>query len=110
MIGTNYMQFLTNILVVYGVICMIFTTIFLIGLVRNIRKEIDLIEDVDKFKKTVKLVYVEQVDGMYRMHDKFTHHYICQAATEKELWDLADAKFPNVKVMSTSIDAEVTKQ
>ena len=104
------MQFLTNILVVYGVICMIFTTIFLIGLVRNIRKEIDLIEDVDKFKKTVKLVYVEQIDGMYRMHDKFTHHYICQAATEKELWDLADAKFPNVKVMSTSIDAEVTKQ
>ena len=104
------MQFLTNILIVYGVICMIFTTIFLIGLVRNIRKEIDLIEDVGKFKKTVKLVYVEQVDGMYRMHDKFTHHYICQAATEKELWDLADAKFPNVKVMSTSIDAEVTKQ
>ena len=104
------MQFLTNILIVYGVICMIFTTIFLIGLVRNIRKEIDLIEDVDKFKKTVKLVYIEQVGGMYRMHDKFTHHYICQATTEKELWDIADAKFPNVKVMSTSIDAEVTKQ
>ena len=103
------MQFLTNILIVYGVISMIFTTIFLIGLVRNIRKEINLIEDVSRFKKTVKLVYVEQVDGMFRMHDKFTHHYICQAATEKELWEIADAKFPNVKVMSTSIDAEVTK-
>ena len=101
------MQILLNILIAYGVICMIFTTIFLIGLVRNIRNEIKLIEDVDKFKKTVKLVYVEQVDGMYRMHDKFTHHYICQAATEKELWAIADAKFPNVKVMSTSIDAEV---
>lgn len=103
------MQFLTNILIVYGVISMIFTTIFLIGLVRNIRKEIQLIEDVGRFKKTVKLVYIEQVDGMYRMHDKFTHHYICQAATEKELWETADAMFPNVKVMSTSIDAEVTK-
>jgi hypothetical protein len=88
---------------------MIFTTIFLIGLIRNIRKEIQLIEDVGRFKKTVKLVYVEQVDGMYRMHDKFTHHYICQAATEKELWETADAMFPNVKVMSTSINAEVTK-
>ena len=103
------MQILTNILIAYGVVCMIFTTIFLIGLVRNIRKEINLIEDVKKFKQTVKLVYIEQVDGMFRMHDKFTHHYICQAATEKELWDLADAKFPNVKVMTTSINAEVNK-
>jgi hypothetical protein len=102
-------QFLTNILIAYGVISMIFTTIFLIGLVRNIRKEINLIEDVSRFKKTVKLVYIEQVDGMYRMHDKFTHHYICQASTEKELWETADAMFPNVKVMSTSINAEVTK-
>jgi hypothetical protein len=89
---------------------MIFTTIFLIGLIRNIRKEINLVEDVDKFKKTIKLVYIEQVDGMYRMHDKFTHQYICQAKTEQELWDIADIKFPNVKVLSTSIDAEVTKQ
>ena len=103
------MQFLTNILIAYGVISMIFTTIFLIGLVRNIRKEINLIEDVSRFKKTVKLVYIEQVDGMYRMHDKFTHHYICQAETEKELWETADAKFPNVKVMSTTIEAEVKK-
>ena len=103
------MQFLTNILIAYGVISMVFTTIFLIGLVRNIRREINLIEDVSRFKKTVKLVYVEQVDGMYRMHDKFTHHYICQAATEKELWETADAMFPNVKIMSTSIEAEVKK-
>jgi hypothetical protein len=77
--------------------------------VRNIRREIDLIEDVSRFKKTVKLVYVEQVDGMFRMHDKFTHHYICQASSEKELWETADAMFPNVKVMSTSIEAEVKK-
>ena len=98
-----------NILIGYGVVCIIFTTIFLFGLIRNIRREINLIEDVEKFKKTVKLVYVEQVDGMFRMHDKFTHHYICQATTEKELWDIADAKFPNVKVMSTSIEAEVKK-
>ena len=103
------MQILHTIWTVYSIACVIFTTIFLWNLVINIRKEINLIEDVDRFKKTVKLVYVEQVDGMFRMHDKFTHHYICQAETEKELWAIADAKFPNVKVMSTSIDAEVTK-
>lgn len=103
------MEFLKAILIVYAGFSVIFTTFFLIGLLRNIRREINLIENVDRFKKTVKLVYVEQVDGMYRMHDKFTHHYICQATTEKELWETANAMFPNVKVMSTSIDAEVKK-
>ena len=104
------MEILNTIWTVYSIACVTFTTIFLWNLVRNIRKEINLIEDVRQFKQTAKLVYVEQVDGMYRMHDKFTHHYICQAATEKELWETAEAKFPNVKVMSTTINAEVTKQ
>jgi hypothetical protein len=103
------MEILHTIWTVYSIACVTFTTIFLWNLVRNIRKEINLIEDVKQFKQTAKLVYVEQVDGMYRMHDKFTHHYICQAATEKELWETAEAKFPNVKVMSTTINAEVKK-
>ena len=104
------MEILHTIWIVYIIACVTFTTIFLWNLVRNIRKEINLIEDVKQFKQTAKLVYVEQVDGMYRMHDKFTHHYICQASTEQELWDIANAKFPNVKVLTTSISAEVTKQ
>ena len=104
------MEILHTIWIVYIIACVTFTTIFLWNLVRNIRKEINLIEDVKQFKQTAKLVYVEQVDGMYRMHDKFTHHYICQAPTEEELWDIAHAKFPNVKVLTTSISAEVTEQ
>ena len=103
------MEILHTIWTVYSIACVTFTTIFLWNLVRNIRKEINLIEDVKQFKQTAKLVYVEQVDGMFRMHDKFTHHYICQASTEKELWETAEAKFPNVKVMSTTIEAEVKK-
>jgi hypothetical protein len=104
------MEILHTIWTVISIISVIFTAIFFWNLIGNIRKEIQLIEDVKQFKQTAKLVYVEQVDGMYRMHDKFTHHYICQASTEKELWDIVDAKFPNVKVLSTSIEAEVTKQ
>lgn len=103
------MEILHTIWTVYSIVCVTFTTIFLWNLVRNIRKEIQLIKDTATVKKTMKLVYIEQVGDMYRMHDKFTHHYICQATTEKELWETADAMFPNVKVMSTSIDAEVTK-
>ena len=104
------MEILYTIWIVYSGLCVLFATFFLINLIRNIRREVSLIEDVQQFKQTAKLVYVEQVDGMFRMHDKFTHHYICQAPTEKELWDIADTRFPNVKVLTTSISTEVTKQ
>ena len=103
------MEILHTIWIVISIISVIFTVIFFWNLVINIRKEIDLAKDVEKFKQTVKLVYIEQVDGMYRMHDKFTHQYICQAPTEKELWDIADTRLPNVKVLTSSISAEVKK-
>jgi hypothetical protein len=82
---------------------------FVYFFLKNVRAELRLNKDVNKFKKTVKLVYVEQVDDMFRMHDKFTHQYICQAPTEKELWDIADTRFPNVKILTTSINSEVKK-
>ena len=103
------MEILYTIWIIYSGLCVLFTTVFLINLIRNIRREINIIEDVQQFKQTAKLVYVEQVDGMYRMHDKFTHHYICQASSEKELWAAADSMFPNVQIMSTTIGAEVKK-
>ena len=92
-----------------SVLSTIFTVMFVYFFLKNVRAELNLAKDVDKFKKTVKLVYVEQVDDMFHMHDKFTHQYICQAPTEQELWEIADTRFPNVKVLSTSIDAEVKK-
>ncbi len=104
------MEILNTIWLVISVFSVIFTVMFVYYFLKNVRAELNLNKDVKKFKQTVKLVYVEQVDGMYRMHDKFTHHYICQAATEKELWDIADTRFPNVKVLTTSISAEATEQ
>ena len=104
------MEILNTIWLVISVFSVIFTVMFVYYFIKNVRAELNLNKDVKKFKQTVKLVYIEQVDGMYRMHDKFTHHYICQAPTEKELWDIADIRFPNVKVLTTSISAEVTKQ
>ena len=104
------MEILNTIWTVISIFSVIFTVMFVYYFIKNVRAELNLNKDVKKFKQTVKLVYIEQVDGMYRMHDKFTHHYICQAPTEKELWDIADIRFPNVKVLTTSIDAEVTKQ
>ena len=104
------MEILHTIWTVISVISVIFTVMFIYYFIKNVYVELTLVKDVDKFKQTIKLVYVEQIDGMFRMHDKFTHHYICQAPTEKELWDIADIRFPNVKVLTTSIGAEVTEQ
>ena len=104
------MEILHTIWNVISIFSVIFTVMFVYYFIKNVYVELTLAKDVDKFKQTIKLVYIEQVDGMYRMHDKFTHHYICQASTEKELWDIADIRFPNVKVLTTSISAEVTKQ
>ena len=103
------MEILYKIWLVFSVFSVIFTVMFIYFFLKNVRAELRLNKDVNKFKKTVKLVYVEQVDDMFRMHDKFTHQYICQAPTEKELWDIADTRFPNVKILTTSINSEVKK-
>jgi len=102
------MEILHIIWNVISIISVIFTVMFVYVFLRNLRNELGLIKEVKKFKQTVKLVYIEQVDGMYRMHDKFTHNYICQAATEEELWDIAKEQLPNMKILTA--DMEVTKQ
>ena len=102
------MEILKTIWLVISIFSVIFTVMFVYIFLKNLRNELGLIKEVNKFKQTVKLVYIEQVDGMYRMHDKFTHHYICQAATEEELWDLAKEQLPDMKILTA--DIEVTKQ
>jgi hypothetical protein len=102
------MEILHIIWNVISVFSVVFTAMFVYIFLKNLRNELGLIKDVEKFKQTVKLVYIEQVDGMYRMHDKFTHNYICQATTEEELWDLAKKQLPDMKILTT--DIEVTEQ
>jgi hypothetical protein len=101
------MEILNTIWLVISVFSVIFTVMFVYFFLKNVRAELSLAKDVEKFKQAVKLVYIEQVDGMYRMHDKFTHHYICQAPTEEELWELAKQQLPNMKILTA--DIEVTK-
>jgi len=102
------MEILHIIWNVISIFSVIFTVMFVYIFLKNLRNELGLIKDVEKFKQTIKLVYVEQVDGMYRMHDKFTHSYICQAASEEELWELAKQQLPDMKIITA--DIEVTEQ
>lgn len=101
------MEFLKAVLIVYAGFCVIFTTFFLIGLVRNIRREIDIVEGVKVAAKTLKIVYVEHAGGVYRMYDKISNQFICQATDELELWKIAREKFPDKTVTTLDADKKV---
>jgi hypothetical protein len=89
------MSFLLNILLVYGIICTIVTTIFLVELVSNLRKELTKTTTVENLANAIKLVYVEQVDDINYLYDGLTHTFITQAPTEDELWANARLQYPN---------------
>jgi hypothetical protein len=94
------MEILKAFWTVYCFISVIFTTVFLFNLYRNLRKELGVEKGIDTVKKTMKLVYIEPVDGAYHMYDIVTHTFICQAPTEKELWDIAQSMFPGKSVIT----------
>ena len=100
------MEILNTIWLVISIFSVAFTVMFIYFFIKNVYVELALAKDVEKFKQAVKLVYIEQVDGMFRMHDKFTHHYICQAPTEEELWDLAKQQLPNMKILTADIEVK----
>jgi hypothetical protein len=89
------MSFLYNILLVYGIICTIATTIFLVGLLRHLRKELTKTTTVENLTNAIKLVYVERVDDINYLYDGLTHTFITQAPTEDELWANARLQYPN---------------
>jgi len=101
------MHTLQTIWNIISVISVLFTVFFLWGLIRNIRRELDIVGQAKELAKTTKLVYVEQVNGMYLMHDKITHHFVAQAETELELWKIARERFPTKNIMTMAEDKEV---
>jgi len=103
------MEILHTIWTVISVISVIFTAIFVYFFIINVNKELTTRENVEDIKKTMKIVYVEQVDNMWHMHDKFGHHFICQAATEQELLDKAKQMYPDMKIITTTKEFTVER-
>jgi hypothetical protein len=79
-----------------------FTTFFMVKFFTGIKPALDearrdkVINDV---LKTVKLVSVEVVADRVMMYDAINHAFICQAATEEELWALAKDLFPSKELL-----------
>jgi hypothetical protein len=100
------MKILHAIWTVYSIASVLFTTIFLWGLIRNIRKELGMVNQAKELAKTTKLVYVEQANGVFQMYDKITHAYVCQAESELELWKIARERFPDKQLVTIAEDRE----
>lgn len=91
------MELISSILQVYTFISVVFTTIFLIGLIKNIRKALngDDVENlVEQLKDHIKLVYTERVGDAYYLYDQSTKHFIAQGHTEQEMWQQARLRYP----------------
>jgi hypothetical protein len=80
---------------VYGIICTIATTIFLIGIIRHLHKKLTITTTVENLANAIKLVYVERVDDINYLYDGLTHTFITQAPTEDEMWANARLQYPN---------------
>ena len=78
----------------------------------NLRKEIAKIKNLSQSDlAAVKLVYVEQVNGMAMMYDRYNQNFLAQAATEDELWTQARALFPNKElILSDNPNLTTTKK
>jgi len=103
------MEILHTIWLVISIISVTFTILFFYVFFTNLKAEIKFVEGVKDFKSNVKLVYSEPIGERWLMYDKFNHHFICQAPTEKELLETAESMFPNMKILLTSKDAIVKK-
>jgi hypothetical protein len=105
------MELLKALGVAYVTISTVCFTLFLIGLVRNLRKELskDKSKNSSGILSKMRLVYIEQVGDAVYMYDKLTNSFMLQAATKEELWTKAETEYPGLKLFETTKEADFAK-
>lgn len=105
------MELLKALGVAYITISTILFTLFLIGLFRNIKKEVFEVKSKkgSEILSKMRIVYIEQVGGAVYMYDKLTNSFLLQAATKEELWTKAETEYPNLKFFETTKEADFAK-
>jgi hypothetical protein len=105
------MELLKALGTAYVTISTICFTLFLIGLIRNLRRELskEKSKNSSGILSKMRLVYIEQVDGAVYMYDKLTNGFMLQAATKEELWTKAETEYPGLKLFETTKEADFAK-
>lgn len=92
---------------IFAVIGFVFVYLFF----KNVRIIKNEANKLDKALKEVKLVYIEQVNNMLMMHDRYSRSFVAQASTEDELWAKAKELFPGKElILSDDPDLTTTKK
>lgn len=105
------MELLKALGVAYITFSTIMFTLFLVRLIRNLRKELSKEQSkksADVLSK-MRLVYIEQVGDAVYMYDKLTNNFLLQATTKDELWTKANEQYPNLKFFETTKEADFSK-
>ena len=105
------MELLKTLGVAYITISTVCFTLFLLGLIRNVRKELskDKSKNSSGILSKMRLVYIEQVGDAVYMYDKLTNSFMLQAATKEELWTRAETEYPGLKLFETTKEADFAK-
>jgi hypothetical protein len=105
------MELLKALGVAYITISTVCFTLFLLGLIRNVRKELskDKSKNSSNILSKMRLVYIEQVGDAVYMYDKLTNSFMLQAATKEELWTRAETEYPELKLFETTKDSDFAK-
>jgi hypothetical protein len=105
------MELLKALGVAYITISTVCFTLFLLGLIRNVRKELskDKSKNSSNILSKMRLVYIEQVGDAVYMYDKLTNSFMLQAATKEELWTRAETEYPGLKLFETTKEADFAK-
>jgi hypothetical protein len=105
------MELLKALGVAYITISTVCFTLFLLGLIRNVRKELskDKSKNSSGILSKMRLVYIEQVGDAVYMYDKLTNSFMLQAATKEELWTRAETEYPGLKLFETTKDSDFAK-
>jgi hypothetical protein len=105
------MELLKALGVAYITISTVCFTLFLVGLVRNLRKELskEKSKNSSNILSKMRLVYIEQVGDAVYMYDKLTNSFMLQAANKEELWTRAETEYPGLKLFETTKEADVAK-
>lgn len=91
------MSILHALLQTYIFISVTFTTFFLFGLVRELRRKLndkDTEELLEKVKEHIKVVYLERIGNTHYLYEKVSNRFIAQGSTEDEMWENAHLTFP----------------
>ena len=106
------MEILKALVVAYVTISTVCFTLFLIGLLRNIRKELSGNNEIKKGTEVLnkmRIVYIEQIGDAVYMYDKLTNNFLLQASSEEELWTKAESQYPGLKFFTTTKEADFSK-